>query len=119
MNKRDIGNEGEKIALDYLLNKGYESIKQNFYTRWGEIDLIVFDSKSRELVFVEVKTRSSNSFGNPEDAVDEYKLERLNKAADRYLQKYEYDGDYRFDCLAVEMDYATSKAIIRHLKNIG
>ena len=64
MNKRDIGNEGEKIALDYLLNKGYESIKQNFYTRWGEIDLIVFDSKSRELVFVEVKTRSSNSFGN-------------------------------------------------------
>ena len=119
MDTRATGKKGEAIALNYLLNKGYKLIYENYYSRWGEIDLIVFDSQSSELVFVEVKTRSSGSFGNPEDAIDEYKLERMNKAADRYLQKYDYDGNYRFDCLSIEMDYITSKAKIRHLKNIG
>ncbi|PIP29137.1 hypothetical protein CO134_03655 [Candidatus Kuenenbacteria bacterium CG_4_9_14_3_um_filter_39_14] len=119
MDKRTMGKKGEAIALNYLLAKGYKLIYENYYSRWGEIDLIVFDHQSGELVFVEVKTRSSDSFGHPEDAIDEYKLERLNKAADRYLQKYEYDGDYRFDCLAIEMDYESRRAKIRQLKNIG
>lgn len=114
-----IGRQGEAIALKYLLGKGYRLVRRNFYTRWGEIDLILWHRESKELIFVEVKTRSSTKFGYPEEAVDEHKLERIVKAADRYLQRTGYSGNYCFDIVSVELDYIIRKAKVRHLENVG
>lgn len=62
-----IGKIGEKLAAEYLEKHGYEIITTNFYTKRGEIDIIA--RKDNEIVFVEVKTRSSDSFGKPVEAV--------------------------------------------------
>ena len=63
MNKRAFGAKGENLAADYLKSAGYKIVKMNFRCRLGEIDIIA--SKSGELYFVEVKTRTSKSHGNP------------------------------------------------------
>ncbi len=110
------GRQGEKMAAEYLIRKGYEIIQYNYYTRWGEIDLIVWDGYKKELVFVEVKMRRSKKFGYPEEAVDDYKLEKIMNSSDKYLMEVGYRGAYRFDCVAIELNSAVK---ITHLKNIN
>ena len=118
MNKKKKGRLGEDLALRFLVRNNYKILQQNYYSRWGEIDLIVWDRELEELVFVEVKTRSSNKFGYPEEAVDGVKFKRIVKTANIYLQKVGYHKNYRFDCVSVELDYSTRKAKITHFKNI-
>ena len=62
MKRKELGNLGEKIALNYLQKENYRILERNFYCRQGEIDIIA--QKQKEIVFVEVKTRTNNSFGN-------------------------------------------------------
>lgn len=83
--KKAIGKKGEIIAQKYLVNNGYEILASNYYTRYGEIDIIC--EKDRELVFVEVKTRRSTSYGTPEEAITKQKIAHLRKAAFIYLDK--------------------------------
>jgi putative endonuclease len=119
MHTRSKGAQGEKLALDYLLKHGYKNVQQNYYTRYGEIDLIVWDIKNQELVFVEVKTRSSDKFGKPEDAIGQVKMNRIMDSADYYLGEVGYYEKYRFDCLAVEMNDRNEVIKITHFKNIN
>ncbi|MBD3359406.1 MAG: YraN family protein [Candidatus Buchananbacteria bacterium] len=118
MNKKiKIGKFGQQLAAQFLLNRDYQLIKENYYCPEGEIDLILADQK--QLVFVEVKTRLSNKFGLPEEAIDQNKKEKLYQTALTYLAKEEINHDnWRIDCLAVEIDQANKKAQIRHHKNI-
>ncbi len=118
MNTRNKGNIGEKIALEYLIKKGYKHIRQNYYTHYGEIDLIVWDIKNKELVFVEVKTRSSDKFGKPEDAIGQVKMDRMMDSADCYLVEVGYQGKYRFDCVALELNNRGEIINITHFENI-
>ena len=76
---------GEAVAAAYLRKKGYRIVKQNFSTRFGEIDLIVQDA--RYIVFVEVKTRKSDRFGAAREAVDLHKQRRLIATAEQWLQR--------------------------------
>ena len=119
MHTRRKGDIGEEIALEYLLKHKYKNIQQNYYTRYGEIDLIVWDEENKELVFVEVKARSSNKFGRPEDAVGNVKLGRIMDSADCYLVEVGCQDKYRFDCVAIEMNDRGEVIDITHFKNIS
>ena len=68
--RKEIGKWGENIACQYLQRKNYKIIEKNFSCQQGEIDLIAKDINKKELVFIEVKTRSNFKYGNPADAVD-------------------------------------------------
>lgn len=94
-----LGNKGEMLASRYLLDKGYAVLHYNWRSGHKEIDLI---AKERDtLVFVEVKSRTSERFGNAEDAVDDRKIEYLISAAQAYILKYKIDLKFRFDVITV------------------
>jgi putative endonuclease len=118
-NNRQKGWRGEETAKNYLKQRGYEIVRQNYYTAGGEIDLIVWDKAKNELVFVEVKARANRRFGYPEEAIDDYKLEHIYNSAEKYVREAGYRGVYRFDCVAIEWDGRTASPIIKHYKNIS
>jgi putative endonuclease len=94
-----LGKKGEDLALQYLLKKGYKLLKRNWRFRHKEVDIIAEDG--RDLVFVEVKTRSSEWFGTPEDAVDERKQRYLMAAAEAYIRNRDIDTNIRFDVVSI------------------
>lgn len=100
MNHRELGNQGELIAADYLLKKNYELLERNYKVKLGEIDLIA--RKKNIIVFVEVKTRKSLSYGFPSQAVDIRKQRKIIQVAQVYIanlgiQNYEF----RFDIIEI------------------
>lgn len=99
-NRRELGGEGESVAKEYLLQKGYRFLTANFHTRWGEIDLVMEDGGT--LVFVEVKKRRNESYGAPEDAVNPHKRRHMMQAALAYLMRAgARDRMARFDVVAI------------------
>ena len=97
---KEIGRWGEGVALEFFKRKGYQLMERNYRTADGEIDLIV--AKDGEFVFVEVKTRRSLDFGTPEEAVDDDKLEHLEAAVGRYLEKHiGVEDSWRLDVISV------------------
>jgi len=118
--KKQIGNLGEKLAIKYLINKNYLILAKNYHIKGGEVDIIVQDKDTQEIVFVEVKTRTSNDFGWPEESINKKKRLRLAKTANKYLKdnKYPFDQNYRFDSIAIELDYQARLAKISHFKYI-
>ena len=98
---RLLGRWGEMKAAEYLIKKGIEIIEHNAYTPHGEIDII--GRKGEQLIFFEVKTRTSNNFGNPEEAVTQKKKEHLINSAMFYLQENcENELDWRIDVIAIK-----------------
>lgn len=114
--KREIGKLGEKIACWYLTSKGYEIVQTNYYTRYGEIDIVC--QKDNALVFIEVKTRTNFSFGQPEDSISQKKIQNLTLAINQYLIDYKYREYFRLDLLAIFID-SNKRARIKHLVNIS
>ncbi len=107
--KTQIGQEGEKLASEYLRQKGLKIIEKNWRGRWGEIDLIARDGQ--KIFFIEVKTRHSQSFGLGLDAVDARKQAKIAKTALLYLQKHPKDyEDIRLAVLSIDYD-KSSQAI--------
>jgi len=108
---QSLGIWGERRAYEFLEQKGMILIERNFRVREGEIDLVMEDAGN--LVFVEVKTRSSLQFGAPEDSIHKRKLDRLFKAAHAYLEGLENsEQDWRIDIVAIE---CTSDRIVKRL----
>ena len=101
MNKREQGSHYETMAAEYLKNKGYEIISQNFFSKNGEIDIIAKDTDT--LVFCEVKYRSNTRYGLPEEAVDYRKQDKIRKTAAYYLYRNNFPVEtrVRFDVIAV------------------
>ena len=113
-----VGQLGQKIARDWIVARGYQLLEENFYTRVGEIDLVLKDDD--QLIFAEVKTRLSADYGAPEEAITKSKLEKIYQAGLVYIeQKNIQDDNFRLDCLAIEIDRQNKKALIRHHKNIS
>ena len=113
---KSAGDLGEEYALYLLKKSGYKILTTKFRSRFGEIDIIAQDKDI--LVFVEVKTRWSKNFGNPEDAVTSLKLRHLIKAAEYFkLMNPKTPGVMRFDVVAT--DIRDGKVIdARILKNV-
>ncbi|WP_457269134.1 YraN family protein [Pedobacter sp. UYEF25] len=95
----DLGRRGEELAKVYLQNEGYEILDENWEFGKAEIDLIVY--KDKIMVFVEVKTRSSRNFGNPEDFVTVSKQKQMEIASTEYIELMEHKNDIRFDVIAI------------------
>lgn len=100
--KQATGKLGEKLAADFLRQKGYAIEERNFRHRRNEIDIIA--RKEGLLVFIEVKARSgSGEWGMPEEAVDRRKASRLISCANAYILKTDWQADIRFDIIAIEL----------------
>lgn len=97
--KQIKGRIGEDLAVDYLLSKGYALLERNWTIGHLEVDIIA--STADFLVIVEVKTRKSNTFGEPEDFVTTQKQRNLIRAAAAYIRKFGITKEVRFDILSV------------------
>lgn len=102
MNKRSVGGKYESICAQYLKENGVTVLEQNFYCRFGEIDLIGKDGEG-VLLFVEIKYRANSDMGHPAQAVDRRKIRKICKSADYYRMKEKIDLDTpcRFDVISV------------------
>ena len=99
--KKLLGRAGEKRAVEFLKQKGLEVVETNFKTHIGEIDVIAKDNGV--IVFVEVKTRSTDAFGQPSEAVNRKKQEKYFLVATEYLRKtHLLDAPSRFDVIEIE-----------------
>lgn len=95
------GQKGENLAAAYLQENGYTIIQRNYRHKRTEIDIIA--QKDDLLVFVEVKTRASDLFGYPEEAVNRRKERILLNAAEGYIHRQQWSKDIRFDIIAVTL----------------
>lgn len=114
--RRKRGNEGERLAERYLKKKGYKLLARQFFARSGEIDLIM--QHAGEIVFVEVKTRSTNAFGYPEESVTKAKIKKIYRAAEIYLRKHPTNLQPRFDLIAITIE-GEDGPDIQHFEGIG
>jgi putative endonuclease len=95
----DLGKRGEEIAKEYLENKGYVILRMNWRHKRAEIDIIAKHEKT--LIFVEVKTRSSIDFGQPEDFVDWKKEKQFDYASLFFIEQTGHEGEIRYDIVAI------------------
>jgi putative endonuclease len=109
----NLGRDGENIAAEFLLKKGYRILEKNFRTVFGEIDIIAQDSGI--VVFIEVKARTDIFFGYPFEAVNPKKIEKIRKTALCFLKKIKKAVPARFDVLSIHFE--NGKAKIEHIKD--
>ncbi len=109
----ELGKKGEQLAVDFLLKKGYDIMERNYRFDKAEVDIIARQKDT--LAIIEVKTRSTADFGNPQDFVKPKQIQRLVKAVDEYVNVNDLDVEVRFDIIAiVKQDKAFN---IEHLED--
>lgn len=119
MKAKTLGYSGEALAAHHLESKGYSIVENNFTIRGGEIDLIAREGNT--LVFVEVKTRTKDTFGHGDESMNRLKKARLSRTVHRYLYTKirDPDPDYRVDLIEIELHPETKKLErINHFKDI-
>lgn len=109
----ELGKKGEQLAIDFLIEKEYKILEKNYRFQKAEVDIIA--QKDTVLAVVEVKTRSSNYFGNPQDFVNPKKIKLLISAIDHYITERNLDVEVRFDIIAIIKQQKTFE--IEHLKD--
>ncbi|MCB0522450.1 MAG: YraN family protein [Lewinellaceae bacterium] len=110
----ETGKKGEEIAVRFLQENGLEILATNWRHKRAEVDVIARDEKM--LVFVEVKTRSYDYFGKPEEFVDKKKMALLAKAAAAYMKETGHEWAIRFDIVSILMQDGKGWTI-EHLKD--
>ena len=105
------GNRGERLAAEYLERKGYQIIGRNYASKWGEIDLIarckVYDlgfKKEEIVVFVEVKTKTTDKYGEPWEMVNHWKIEQVKRMGEVWCREFDWQGRVRVDVVGVYLD---------------
>jgi putative endonuclease len=118
--RRQLGNIGEDVAVQFLTRRGFKIRERNYLKPWGEIDIVA--ENSGVIRFVEVKTISRATSGNvaresngyrPEEQVHPAKLQKLSRMAETYVNERGIDQGYQIDVVAVFLDTATRKAHCR------
>ncbi|WP_047539746.1 YraN family protein [Methylotenera versatilis] len=107
MNQNNAGLEAEKLAATFLMNHGLKMVMQNYHCRFGEIDLIMMDAKT--LVFIEVRLRSNQQFGDAGTSITAQKKQKLILTAQHYLQTHG-ERQCRFDAILM------SKVDLAHIE---
>lgn len=114
MKKSEVGKNGEDIACKYLEKNGYKIIARNIhYSRFCELDIIA--QKKDTTVFVEVKTRSTNSFGTPFEAITNSKMANIIKGIKFYISEHQVKK-YQLDIVGITIK---PEIKIEHLKNVA
>ena len=110
---QEIGKLGEDIAVNYLKQKGYKILDRNFECRQGELDIIALDKN--EIVFIEVKTRTSNRYGYPSEAVNKVKQKHMLQTIKYYLYIRNLNDKFvRIDVIEVHIRNNVYK--VNHIK---
>lgn len=118
-----IGAVGENTAIEFLKRKGFQILDRNFRTPYGEIDIVALSpsrmmtretTQKTEITFVEVKMRTSSTFGTPEESMTCRKISRLEKAIKIYLQKKYWIKNWRIDFIGITLD---KKGRILHIEH--
>ena len=109
LHKKSLGQYGEQIALKYYQKLGYKLIRQNYYCRWGELDLVLM--KNKQTLVVEVKTRSGQQFSWAEESINTKKIANIYQAYQMLAQEQKLN--YFFDLEALIIEIANNKAQIR------
>ncbi len=109
----DLGKQGEQLAVDHLLKMGYSILAQNYIYQKAEVDIIA--QKKDVLVAVEVKTRSSSHFGDPQEFLKPKQIKRIVKAVDDYVNANAMDVEVRFDIIAIVIN--ARETSLEHLEN--
>ena len=113
----EVGRKGESLARVFLESEGYRVLKSNFRCPIGEIDFICQEGNT--LVFVEVKTRTHDGTGSPEEAVHARKQKKLYRVAEWYLNETGYRGEYpvRFDVISILAEPGSQNPDIKIFRN--
>ncbi len=111
--RKDLGTLGEDSAAEYLVSKGYKILHRNWHFGHKELDIVARDGNM--LVVVEVKTRTSDYWEEPKEAVRRKKQKRLVEAADAYVCHYNLDTEVRFDIVSVVV--ANGSLAIEHIED--
>lgn len=109
----ELGNKGEALAVEYLLNKGYDILERNY--RFGKAEVDIIAQFKETLAVIEVKTRSTSDFGNPQDFVKPKQIKNLVKAVDEYVIKNNLEVEVRFDIIAIVKQ--EHSFVIEHLED--
>ena len=109
----DFGKLGEELAVNYLVGKGYEILERNWRNIHKEIDIIAKDGT--DLVIVEVKTRQTDEYGDPDVAVTKQKQWRLISAANAYVFQNRLDINTRFDIISII--FKDGEPVIEHIED--
>ena len=117
MRQKSLGNLGENLALKHLKSKGYRILTRNFSSKFGEIDIIAIHEN--DLVFIEVKTRFSQAFGPPEEAITPWKIRRIIKTGQYFkLLHPELPDSLRLDAVVIDLTPEGKLERVEILKNI-
>ena len=108
-----LGKKGEQIAVNFLVKKGYDIVERNYRFDKAEVDIIA--QRDNVLAIIEVKTRSTTDFGNPQDFVKPKQIQRLVKAVNEYVIENDLDVEVRFDIVAIVKNGNSFE--IEHLKD--
>ncbi|MBU2921793.1 YraN family protein [Winogradskyella psychrotolerans] len=103
----ELGQLGEQLATDYLVKKGYEIVVRNYVFQKAEIDIIA--KHNNVMICVEVKTRNSDFFGDPQEFVTPSKIKLLVKAMDAFILEHDIELETRFDIVAVLKNKTTEQ----------
>lgn len=125
MTTKELGDLGEKLACEYLVDKGFNIMGKNWGISFGEIDIIarkkfrLFSLKPRPIHFVEVKTITANAGFFPEQHVNYKKQQKLRNLAQIWLQKnkYKINTPYQIDIIGIVVDYETRNAKLHYFPN--
>ena len=109
----ELGKLGETIAVEYLESKGYQILERNWRSGHKEIDIIALYDTT--MIVVEVKTRKSSNYGEPDIAVGAYKQQMLVWAADAYVRYKNLDVDVRFDIISIV--FTDGEPVIEHIED--
>lgn len=112
----ELGKWGEEIAEKYLYDNGYVIRERDWRYGHRDIDIIALTQDAQTLVFIEVKTRSSNELTTPEQAIDANKIRNLGIAANSYLKRNDVNADIRFDVITIVKKRGT-EPIIEHIED--
>jgi putative endonuclease len=109
----ELGKKGENLAIGFLIKNDYKILEKNYRYLKAEVDIIA--QKKNVLVVVEVKTRSSDYFGDPQDFITPKKIKLLLSAIDYYVVQRDLNVEVRFDIIAILLQKNETK--IEHLED--
>lgn len=109
----ELGKRGEEMAVAHLLATGYEIVARNFIFQKAEVDIIA--RKDNILAVVEVKTRSTPDFGDPQDFVKKKQIKQLVKVIDHFVNEHKLDVEVRFDIVAIIKNKAGTR--LEHIED--
>jgi len=116
MKREAVGRRGEDLAAVFLQSQGYQVLERNWRCHGlGEVDLVM--RRDECLVFVEVRARRTKAYGAPEDSLTPAKRRRMIALAEAYVDQHGWEGDYRIDFVALEMDAHGRLTRREHIEN--